>query len=52
MSDNEMSEEEILEDETAPPSAGLATPPTLAPADLLRAAAGPALTEDLALALL
>ena len=42
MSDNEMSEDEILED---------GTEPTI-PADLLRTAADPALTEDLALALL
>jgi len=49
MYDNEMSEDEIPEDETAPPSAPSATPPA---ADLLRTAADPALTEDLALALL
>ena len=42
MSDTEMSEDEILED---------GTEPTI-PADLLRTAADPALTEDLALALL
>lgn len=47
MSDNELSKDEIPEDETAPPSA---TP--TAPAVLLRTAADPALTEDLALALL
>jgi hypothetical protein len=47
MSDNEMSEDDILEGETEPPSAT----PTI-PADLLRTAADPALTEDLALALL
>ena len=47
MSDNEMSEDEILEDGTEPPSAT----PTI-PADLLRTAADPALTEDLALPLL
>jgi hypothetical protein len=47
MSDTEMSKDEILEDETEPPSAT----PTI-PADLLRTAADPALTEDLALALL
>jgi len=46
MSDNEMSEDEIPEDENAAPSAPPAT------ADLLRTAADPALTEDLALALL
>src|SRR5216683_5503201 len=41
-SDNEMSKEEISAGETAPPAS----------ADLLRIAADPALTEDLALALL
>jgi hypothetical protein len=49
MSDNEMSEDEIPEDETAAPSAPSATPTA---ADLLRTAADPDLTEDLALALL
>jgi hypothetical protein len=49
MSDNEMSEDEIPEDETAAPSAPSATPN--AP-DLLGTTADPALTEDLALALL
>jgi hypothetical protein len=49
MSDNEMSEDEIPEDETAPPSAPSPKPTG---ADLLRTAADPALTEDLALALL
>jgi hypothetical protein len=44
MSDSELSKDEIPEDETTPPSA--------APAVLLRTAADPALTEDLALALL
>ena len=46
-----MSEDEILEDANSPPSA---TPPTATPApvDLLRTAADPDLTEDLALALL
>src|ERR1019366_1330760 len=47
MSDNEMSEDEIPEDETAAPSAPSATPN--AP-DLLGTTADPALTEDLALA--
>src|ERR1022692_3533075 len=49
MSDNEMSEDEIPEDETAAPSAPSATPN--AP-DLLGTTADPALTEDVALALL
>jgi len=52
MSYRKMSEDEVLEDENAPPSTASATPPTLAPADLLRTAADPALTEDFALALL
>jgi hypothetical protein len=43
-----MSKEKILEDETAPSSTESAPPP----ADLLRTAADPDLTEDLALALL
>jgi hypothetical protein len=47
-----MSEDKILEDETAPSSTASAPPPTPAPADLLRTAADPDLTEDLALALL
>ena len=47
-----MSEDKILEDETAPSSTASATPTALAPADLLRTAADPDLTEDLALALL
>ena len=50
MSDNELSKDEIPEDEATPPSAPSATP--TAPAVLLRTAADPALTEDLALALL
>ncbi len=50
MLDNEMSEEGIVEDQGAPPSTA-STPPTV-PADLLRTAADPGLTEDLALALL
>ena len=49
MSDTEMSEDEVPEDETAPPSAPSATPTA---ADLLRTAADPDLTEDLSLALL
>ena len=53
MSDREMSEDEVLEEENVRSSTASATPlPTLAPADLLRTAADPALTEDLALALL
>ena len=48
----EMSEDKILEDETAPSSTESATPTAPAPADLLRTAADPDLTEDLALALL
>jgi hypothetical protein len=47
--ENEMPEEEIVGSEPAMPSAA-STPPV--PADLLRTAADPALTEDLALALL
>jgi hypothetical protein len=47
-----MSEDEVLEDENTPPSTASAMPSTLAPADLLRTAADPALTEDFALALL
>ena len=50
MSDNEMSDDKIPEDETAPRE-NLAAPPT-PPPDLLRTAANPDLTEDLALALL
>ena len=49
MSNKEMSEDEVPEDQTAPPSAPSATPNA---ADLLRTAADPDLTEDLALALL
>jgi hypothetical protein len=49
MSDNEMSADKLSEGETAPLSTASTTP--TAPADL-RAAADPALTEDLALALL
>lgn len=53
MSKNEMSEEEIFKDEAASPSAAaLATSSAPTPADLLRTAADPAVTEDLALALL
>jgi hypothetical protein len=48
-----MSEEEIFKDEAASPSAAaLATSSAPTPADLLRTAADPAVTEDLALALL
>ncbi len=52
MSDREMSEDEALEEEGAPSSTASAMPSALAPADLLRTAADPALTEDFALALL
>src|SRR6202521_653160 len=52
MSDREMSKDEALKDEAAPPSATSATPVGSPPADLLRTAADPALTEDFALALL
>src|ERR1700692_4336259 len=52
MTEREMSEDEVLEDENARSSTSPAMPPTLAPADLLRTATDPALTEDLALALL
>jgi hypothetical protein len=52
MSDRKMSEDEVLEDENTPPSTASAMPSTLAPADLLRTAADPALTEDFALAIL
>jgi len=47
-----MSEDEALEEEGAPSSTASAMPSALAPADLLRTAADPALTEDFALALL
>jgi hypothetical protein len=47
-----MSKEKILEDENTPDSMESAPPPSLAPADLLRTAADPELTEDLAMALL
>jgi hypothetical protein len=50
MSDREMSKDEVLEEENARSSTASAMPPT--PADLLRTAADPALTEDFALALL
>ncbi len=54
MSDDKMSDDRskdgILEDESAP--ASTLAPPPVASADLLRAAADPALTEDFALALL
>ena len=52
MSDREMSKDEALKDEAALPSATSATPVGSPPADLLRTAADPALTEDFALALL
>ncbi len=66
MSESEMSEDEDLEEENAPPSTASAIPSTVAPgarideakihssasADLLRTATDPALTEDFALALL
>jgi hypothetical protein len=52
MADNEMSEDESFENETVVPSTDPATPPSPAPVDLLRSAADPDLTEDLALALL
>src|SRR6202521_2798057 len=52
MSDREMSKDEALKDEAAPPSTTSATPFGSPPADLLRTAADPALTEDFALALL
>jgi hypothetical protein len=66
MYDNEMSEDEIAGDENAPSSTASVTPTavmpeaqrdgaqiqSLAPGDLLRTAADPALTEDLALGLL
>ncbi len=49
---NEMSEENISEDKIAPTSIATETPAAPASADLLRTAADPGLTEDLALALL
>src|SRR5258708_8620615 len=52
MSDNRMFEDEVLQDNAAASSTASAMPSTLAHADLHRAAADPALTEDLALALL
>jgi len=52
MSEIEMSEEEIFDDEPAMPSIAPATRPTPAPADLLHTATDATLTEDLALALL
>lgn len=48
--DKKMAEPETVENEIAPSSA--AAPASLEPADLLRTAADPALTEDLALSLL
>ena len=52
MSEIEMSEEEIVDDEPAMPSITPATRRTPAPADLRRTATDATLTEDLALALL
>jgi hypothetical protein len=52
MSDREMSEDEGLEEEAARSSTASAMPSAPAPADLLRTAADPALTEDFALGLL
>jgi hypothetical protein len=52
MSDRKMSEDEVLEEENAQSPTASAIQSALAPADLLRAAADPALTEDFALALL
>jgi len=52
MSDTEMSEDEVLEEENVRSLTALAMPSALALADLLRTAADPALTEDFALALL
>src|ERR1700674_3280894 len=52
MSDREMSKDEALKDEAEPRLTTSATPIGPAPADLLRTATDPALTEDLALALL
>ncbi len=52
MFDREMSEDEVLEEEAGRSSTASAMPSALAPADLLRTAADPALTEDFALALL
>src|SRR5271165_808980 len=52
MSDNEMSEDKILEGEDVPPAPATASPTTPVSAELLRTASDPALTEDLALGLL
>ena len=52
MSEREMSEDEVLEEEAARSSTVSAMPSALALADLLGTAADPALTEDFALALL
>src|ERR1700738_1093643 len=52
MSDRERSENEGLEEEAARSSTASGMPSALALADLLRTAADPALTEDLALAML
>lgn len=50
--EDEMSEGKISEDAAAPSATASASPATVALADLLRNAADPAVTEDLALALL
>ena len=52
MSSNEMSESKMSGGETAPPSNVAPIPATVSSNDLLRTAADPALSEDLALALL
>lgn len=49
---DQVSEDEILEDQAASPSTATLTTTPIAPADLLRTAADPALSEDFALALL
>jgi hypothetical protein len=51
-SGNKMPEDDILERDSVPSSTAKPLPATAAPADLSRAAADPALNEDLALALL
>jgi hypothetical protein len=50
--ENKLSKEETFEDDSPGPATASATATTPAPADLLRTAADPSLTEDLALALL
>ena len=52
MSGNEMAKDKIPEGEDAPPATATASPTAPVSDDLLRTAADPALTEDLALALL